>query len=175
MGVLADWQIKQDIQIEPFAESAASPGSISFGVSSYGYDVRVGRHFKVFTNVYCAVVDPKNFDPTSFVDIEGDYCIIPPNSFALAETVEYFEIPRDVLAVCVGKIDVCSLRHHRERDAAGARMARQDDDRDQQHDAVAREDLRQRGHRADSVLPRRRTSARRATPTRRASTRIKKG
>ena len=65
--------------------------------------MRVGRNFKVFTNVHCAVVDPKNFDPTSFVDIEGDYCLIPPNSFALAETVEYLEIPRDVLGICVGK------------------------------------------------------------------------
>ena len=103
MGVLADWQIQREIKIEPFAESAVRPGVISYGVSSYGYDVRVGRHFKVFTNARCAVVDPKNFDPASFVDIEGDYCLIPPNSFALAETVEYLEIPRDILCVCVGK------------------------------------------------------------------------
>ncbi len=103
MGVLADWQILREIKIEPFAESALRPGVISYGVSSYGYDVRVGRHFKVFTNARCAVVDPKNFDPASFVDIEGDYCLIPPNSFALAETVEYLEIPRDILCVCVGK------------------------------------------------------------------------
>jgi deoxycytidine triphosphate deaminase len=103
MGVLADWQILREIKIEPFAESAVRPGTISYGVSSYGYDVRVGRHFKIFTNARCAVVDPKNFDPASFVDIEGDYCLIPPNSFALAETVEYLEIPRDILGVCVGK------------------------------------------------------------------------
>src|SRR5205823_9423521 len=103
MGVLPDWQIGRDIKIEPFAEEASRPGVISFGVTSYGYDVRVGRHFKVFTNARCAVVDPKNFDPASFVDIEGDFCLIPPNSFALAETVEYLEIPRDVIAVCVGK------------------------------------------------------------------------
>jgi deoxycytidine triphosphate deaminase len=103
MGVLADWQILREIKIEPFAESAVRPGVISYGVSSYGYDVRVGRHFKVFTNARCAVVDPKNFDPASFVDIEGDFCLIPPNSFALAETVEYLEIPRDILGVCVGK------------------------------------------------------------------------
>jgi hypothetical protein len=75
--------------IEPFAESAVRPGVISYGVSSYGYDVRVGRHFKVFTNARCAVVDPKNFDPASFVDFEGDSCLIPPNSFALAETVDH--------------------------------------------------------------------------------------
>jgi dCTP deaminase len=103
MGVLADWQIQNEIKIEPFAESSLRPGVVSFGLSSYGYDVRVGRHFKVFTNAHCAVVDPKNFDPSSFVDIEGDYCLIPPNSFALAETVEYLEIPRDILSICVGK------------------------------------------------------------------------
>jgi dCTP deaminase len=76
---------------------------ISYGLSSYGYDVRVGRRFKVFTNARCAVVDPKHFDAASFIDIEADSCLIPPNSFALAETVEYLEIPRDVLAICVGK------------------------------------------------------------------------
>ena len=103
MGLLPDWQIERDIKIEPFAANAGRPGVISFGVTSYGYDVRVGRKFKVFTNARCAVVDPKNFDPASFVDIEGDYCLIPPNSFALAETIEYLEIPRDVLGVCLGK------------------------------------------------------------------------
>jgi deoxycytidine triphosphate deaminase len=103
MGVLPDWMIASQIKIEPFAENAARPGAISYGVTSYGYDVRVGRHFKVFTNARCAVVDPKNFDPASFVDVEGDHCLIPPNSFALAETVEYLEIPRDILCICVGK------------------------------------------------------------------------
>jgi len=103
MGLLADWQIRKDVKITPFAEEASRPGVVSFGLTSYGYDVRVGRHFKVFTNVYCSVIDPKHFAPNAFVDIEGDFCIIPPNSFALAETVESFEIPRDVLAVCLGK------------------------------------------------------------------------
>ncbi len=103
MGILPDWQIKRDVKIEPFADEASRPGVISYGVSSYGYDVRVGRNFKVFTNVYGALIDPKNFSPTAFVDIEGDFCVIPPNSFALAETVETFEIPRDVLATCLGK------------------------------------------------------------------------
>jgi dCTP deaminase len=79
---------------------------ISYGVSSYGYDVRVGRHFKVFTNARCAVVDPKNFDPASFVDIEGDSCLIPPNSFALAETVEYLEIPRNIIVNEGGIMDL---------------------------------------------------------------------
>src|SRR5436309_15494315 len=103
MGILPDWMIQRDVKIEPFAEGASRPGVISYGVSSYGYDVRVGRKFKVFTNVHCAVVDPKRFDPTSFVDIEGDHCLIPPNSFALAETVEYLEIPRDIISICLGK------------------------------------------------------------------------
>ena len=96
-------KLSKRIKIEPLRTGASRPGVISYGVTSYGYDVRVGRHFKVFTNARCAVVDPKNFDPASFVDIEGDFCLIPPNSFALAETVEYLEIPRDVIAICVGK------------------------------------------------------------------------
>src|SRR2546430_4869657 len=103
MSVLPDWQIRRDIVIEPFDEGASRPGAISYGVSSYGYDVRVGRHFKVFTNVYGAVVDPKSFNQEAFVDMEVDACIIPPNSFALAETVETFSIPRDILAICMGK------------------------------------------------------------------------
>lgn len=103
MSVLSDWEIAKEIHIEPFAQGACRPGTISYGVSSYGYDVRVGRRYKVFTNIHCAVVDPKSFSERSFVDIEGDTCVIPPNSFALAETVEYFEIPRDILAICLGK------------------------------------------------------------------------
>ena len=103
MGVLPDWQIQRDITIQPFEAARSRPGVISYGVTSYGYDVRVGRKFKVFTNVYSSVVDPKKFDASSFVDIEGDFCLIPPNSFALAETVEHLEIPRDILAICVGK------------------------------------------------------------------------
>jgi dCTP deaminase len=103
MGVLSDWLIERDIKIEPFVREALRPGVISYGVSSYGYDVRVGRKFKLFTNVYGAVVDPKNFSASAFVDIEGDHCLIPPNSFALAETVEYIEVPRDILCICIGK------------------------------------------------------------------------
>lgn len=76
---------------------------VSYGLSSYGYDLRVARQFKIFTNVYNSIVDPKNFSEDSFVDVEGDYCIIPPNSFALAVSVEYFRIPRDVLTMCIGK------------------------------------------------------------------------
>ena len=89
--------------IEPFVDDQVRQGVISYGVSSYGYDVRVGDDFKVFTNVYNTVVDPKNFDSKSFVDIKADVCIIPPNSFALASTIEYFRIPRDILTICLGK------------------------------------------------------------------------
>jgi dCTP deaminase len=89
--------------IEPFEDRQVRAGVISYGLSSYGYDIRVADEFKVFTNINSTVVDPKNFDNRSFVDVKADVCIIPPNSFALAKTVEYFRIPRDVLTVCVGK------------------------------------------------------------------------
>ena len=89
--------------IEPFESSQVRSGVISYGVSSYGYDIRVADEFKIFTNVYSAIVDPKNFDTRSMVDFKGDVCVIPPNSFALARTVEYFRIPRNVLTICVGK------------------------------------------------------------------------
>ena len=89
--------------IEPFVENQMRTGVISYGLSSYGYDIRVADEFKVFTNIYNTVVDPKQFDPKSFVDIKADVCTIPPNSFALARTIEYFRIPRDILTVCLGK------------------------------------------------------------------------
>ncbi len=89
--------------IDPFEPVQVRDGNISYGLSSYGYDIRVSSEFKVFTNVHNSIVDPKNFDDRSFVDIEGSECIIPPNSFALARTEEYFRIPRDVLVICVGK------------------------------------------------------------------------
>ena len=94
--------------IEPFEpgqvkQAADGQRIVSYGTSSYGYDVRCSREFKVFTNINSTIVDPKHFDPKSFVDIVGDECIIPPNSFALARTVEYFRIPRDTLVVCLGK------------------------------------------------------------------------
>ncbi len=89
--------------IEPFAESQVREGVISFGVSSYGYDIRVADEFKIFTNINTTVIDPKRFDQQSFVDFKGEVCIIPPNSFALARTVEYFRIPRSILTICVGK------------------------------------------------------------------------
>ena len=89
--------------IEPFEAGQRRDGAISYGCSSFGYDIRVADEFKVFTDVFNVVVDPKAFDPKSFVDLKADHCIIPPNSFALARTLEYFRIPDDVLVVCVGK------------------------------------------------------------------------
>lgn len=89
--------------IDPFVETQKRAGVISYGLSSYGYDARVADDFKIFTNVDSAVVDPKDFSPTSFVDRTGPVCIIPPNSFALAHTIEYFRIPRDILVICLGK------------------------------------------------------------------------
>lgn len=89
--------------IEPFEAGQVRDGVISYGLSSYGYDMRVDRKFRIFTNVMSAVVDPKGFDERSFVEYEGDVCIIPPNSFALAKSVEYFRIPRSIMTLCVGK------------------------------------------------------------------------
>jgi len=107
MSIKSDRWIKKMARehrmIEPFVDGQTGTGVVSYGVSSYGYDIRVADEFKVFTNVYNTVVDPKNFDPRSFVDIKADVCVIPPNSFALARTIEYFRIPRDILTVCVGK------------------------------------------------------------------------
>jgi dCTP deaminase len=89
--------------IFPFEETQVREGVISYGLSSYGYDIRIGDEFKIFTNVRNSIVDPKNFSPDSFVDFKGPVCVIPPNSFALAKTIEYFRIPRNVLTICVGK------------------------------------------------------------------------
>ncbi len=107
MGLKPDHWIKkralEQRMIEPFADSQVRNGVISYGVSSYGYDIRVADEYKIFTNVFSAVVDPKHFDPKSMVDYKGEVCVIPPNSFALARTIEYFRIPRGVLTVCLGK------------------------------------------------------------------------
>ncbi len=115
MPVLCDTQIRELVTIEPFADAKKRPGHVSYGVSSYGYDIRVGSTFKIFTPTPrtggITVVDPKNFSPDLFVEVDcagrgdasGDFVIIPPNSFALCETVEWIEVPRDVLVVCVGK------------------------------------------------------------------------
>ena len=109
MAIKADRWIKQMAleqgMIEPFVEGQVREGVISYGVSSYGYDIRVADEYKIFTSATgeLTVIDPKSFDPKSFMDYKGPECIIPPNSFALARTVEYFRIPRDVLTICVGK------------------------------------------------------------------------
>ena len=107
MSIKPDHWIRKMCQehgmIEPFEEKQVRQGVISYGVSSYGYDVRVADEFKIFTNVMSSVVDPKNMDPASMVDFKGPICLIPPNSFALARTVEYFRVPRNVLCTCVGK------------------------------------------------------------------------
>ncbi len=106
-GILSDAQIRHlsqnDDMISPFVEKQTAEGKISYGLSSYGYDARCSNEFKIFTNVDNAIVDPKNFSADSFVDRETDVCIIPPNSFVLTRSVEYFHIPKDVLVVCLGK------------------------------------------------------------------------
>jgi dCTP deaminase len=111
MGIKSDQWIRRMVaeqgMIEPFEPQQVRHVDrqrvISYGTSSYGYDIRCSSEFKIFTNINSAVVDPKNFDESSFVDVNADVCIIPPNSFALARTVEYFRIPRDVLTICLGK------------------------------------------------------------------------
>ncbi len=107
MSILSDRWIREQAMtngmIEPFVEAQRRDGCISYGLSSYGYDARVADEFKIFTNVDSAIVDPKDFAANSFVDRKTDVCIIPPNSFALARTVEYFRVPRDVLVICLGK------------------------------------------------------------------------
>ena len=112
MSIKSDKWIRQMAEqhdmISPFEpnqvkQNAAGERMVSYGTSSYGYDIRCSKEFKLFTNINSTIVDPKNFDPNSFVEVNADYCIIPPNSFALARTVEYFKIPRNVLTICLGK------------------------------------------------------------------------
>ncbi len=112
MSIKSDkWIRKMSLEhdmISPFEpnqvkQNAAGERMVSYGTSSYGYDIRCSKEFKLFTNLNSTIVDPKNFDPNSFVEVNADFCIIPPNSFALARTVEYFKIPRNVLTVCLGK------------------------------------------------------------------------
>jgi dCTP deaminase len=107
MGLKSDgWIRKMALEqkmIDPFTDGQKRDGVISYGTSSYGYDIRVADEYKIFTNVYSAIVDPKSFDTRSMVDFKGEVCVIPPNSFALARTVEYFRIPRSVLTICLGK------------------------------------------------------------------------
>jgi deoxycytidine triphosphate deaminase len=124
MSIKSDRWIRRMAQqhrmIEPFTDKQVREGVISYGLSSYGYDVRIADEFKIFTNINSTIVDPKNFDPRSFVDFNGEVCIIPPNSFALAQTVEYFRIPRNVLTICVGK---CVTGETQVLDASTGRLA----------------------------------------------------
>ena len=160
MAIKADRWIKRMAlehgMIEPFVERQVREDVVSYGLSSYGYDIRVADEFKVFTNVYSTVVDPKNFDPRSFVDIKADVCIIPPNSFALARTIEYFRIPRDVLTVCLGKstyarcgiiVNVTPFEPEWEGHVTIEIS---------NTTPLPAQDLRQRRHRAGAVLPERR-------------------
>lgn len=107
MGLKSDKWIEEmslkNEMIKPFAASKIRKGIISYGVSSYGYDIRVADEYKIFTNVNSTIVDPKNFDSNNVIEHKGEICIVPPNSFALARTIEYFKIPRNVLAICLGK------------------------------------------------------------------------
>lgn len=107
MGLKSDIWIREESlkneMITPFCERNIGVGVVSYGLSSYGYDIRVADEFKIFTNIGGTVVDPKNFDEKNVVDFKGEVCIVPPNSFALARTIEYFKMPRDVLAICLGK------------------------------------------------------------------------
>src|SRR4051812_28608999 len=126
MAIKADrWIKKMALEhgmIEPFEDRQVRVGVVSYGLSSYGYDIRVADDFKVFTNINNTVIDPKHFDPRSFVDIKTDVCIVPPNSFALARSIEYFRIPRDVLTVCLGKSTYAGFGHHGDRPAFGAEL-----------------------------------------------------
>ena len=146
MGLKPDhWIRKMAVDykmIEPFTEGQVSKGVISYGVSSYGYDIRVADEFKIFTNVFGATVDPKQFDPKSMVDFGGSVCVIPPNSFALARSVEYFRIPRKVLTVCLGKSTYRALRHHCQCDTVRAGVGRLCYAGDIEYNPVARENLR---------------------------------
>jgi dCTP deaminase len=105
--ILVDWEIREYVQkykmIDPFEDRLVREGAISYGLSSMGYDIRIADEFKIFTNINTTVVDPKRFDPRSFVDVTGESCIIPPNSFALGRSLEYFRMPRTVLGLCIGK------------------------------------------------------------------------
>jgi dCTP deaminase len=124
MSIQSDrWIREQAIKhgmIEPFSEKQVASGAISYGLSSYGYDLRVSDEFKIFTNVNSTIVDPKAFDEGSFVSVQAESVIIPPNSFALARSVEYFRIPRDVLTICVGKSTYARCGITSERNAVRA-------------------------------------------------------
>ena len=143
--------------INPFSEKQVREGVISYGLSSYGYDLRVADEFKIFTNVNCTVVDPKNFDERSFVTVSSECAIVPPNSFALARSVEYFKIPARRVDHLRRQVHLRPLRNHCERHPLRAGVGRLRHPRNLQHHAPAGQDLRQRGPVPDSFLPGRRS------------------
>ena len=147
---------QQHQMIEPFSESQVSGNVISYGLSSYGYDLRVSDEFKIFTNVNSAIIDPKAFDERSFVSVRADSVIVPPNSFALARSVEYFRIPRDVLDDLRWQVNLCALRDHRERDAIRAGVGGVCDTRDIEYHPATGQSLCQRRALPDTILPFRR-------------------
>ena len=159
MSIQSDrWIREQAIRhrmIEPFSEKQVHEGVISFGLSSYGYDLRVSEEFKIFTNVNSAVIDPKAFDERSFVSVRASSVIVPPNSFALARSIEYFRIPRDVLTICVGKSTYARCGITSERDAIRAGVGGIRDPRDFEYYSAAGQGIRQRRAVPDSVFPRR--------------------
>ena len=134
---------KEHDMINPFSEKQVRDGVISYGLSSYGYDLRVADEFKIFTNVNSSIVDPKHFDEKSFVTVQTDICIVPPNSFALARSVEYFKIPRSVLTICVGKSTYARCGIIVNVTAIRARVGRLRHPRDLEHYAAPRAHLRQ--------------------------------
>jgi dCTP deaminase len=142
--------------IEPFEEKQVRTGVISYGVSSYGYDIRIADEFKIFTNVNSTIVDPKNMDPATMVDFKGPVCIIPPNSFALGRTVEYFRVPRNVLCTCVGKSTYARCGIITNVTPVRARMGGIRD-MEISNTTPSREDLFERRHRAGAVLRERRS------------------
>ncbi len=156
MGLKSDGWIRrmalEQKMIEPFTDGQKRDGVISYGLSSYGYDIRVADEYKIFTNVYSAVVDPKDFDTRSMVDFKGDICVIPPNSFALARTVEYFRIPALGSDHLPGQEHLRPLRDHRQRHALRAGVGGFRHPRDLQHHPPARPHLFQRRHRPGAVF-----------------------
>ena len=138
--------------INPFSEKQVREGVISYGLSSYGYDLRVADEFKIFTNVNSSIVDPKHFDEKSFVTVQTDICIVPPNSFALARSVEYFKIPAQRADHLCRQKHIRPLRHHRQRHSIRARVGRIRHPRNLEHDAASGAHLCQRRPLPDPLL-----------------------
>ena len=143
--ILVDWEIRayaeQYGMIEPFEPRLVRDGVISYGLSSMGYDIRIADEFKIFSNINTTVVNPKRFDPRSFIDVQGDCCIIPPNSFALARTVEYFRVPPEGAGNLHRQVNLCPLRHRRQYYPPRVRVGGTPNHRDLQYHTATRENL----------------------------------